>query len=31
MYRFLKDPLIRKFGVEWYEKLRMAFEEEETV
>jgi hypothetical protein len=30
IYRFLKDPLIRKFGGEWYEKLRIAFEDEET-
>jgi hypothetical protein len=21
LYRYLKDPLVRKFGVEWYDKL----------
>lgn len=24
VYRFLKDPLIRKFGKEWYEELEIA-------
>jgi hypothetical protein len=28
VYRFLKEPLIRKFGNAWYEKLTLAFEQE---
>jgi hypothetical protein len=24
VYKFLKEPLIRKFGVEWYEQLEIA-------
>ncbi len=28
VYRFLKEPLIRKFGQAWYEKLTVAFEQE---
>jgi hypothetical protein len=24
VYRFLKEPLIRKFGEEWFEQLEMA-------
>ena len=27
VYKFLKEPLIRKFGVEWYEQLEIAAEE----
>ncbi len=27
VYRFLKEPLIRKFGAEWYEKLEIAVNE----
>jgi len=27
LYQFLKEPLTRKFGAEWYEKLTLAFEE----
>jgi hypothetical protein len=27
VYRFLKEPLIRKFGAEWYEQLCIAAEE----
>lgn len=27
LYRFLKEPLIRKFGPEWYEQLEIADEE----
>jgi hypothetical protein len=29
LYRFLKEPLTRKFGAEWYEKLTLAFEAKE--
>lgn len=28
VYRFLKEPLIRKFGNDWYNKLTVAFEQE---
>ena len=24
VYKFLKEPLVRKFGMEWYEKLEIA-------
>lgn len=27
VYRFLKEPLVRKFGEEWYEQLEMASKE----
>ena len=27
VYRFLKEPLIRKFGEEWYKELEIAVEE----
>lgn len=27
VYKFLKEPLIRKFGKEWYEELEIAVEE----
>ncbi len=27
VYKFLKEPLIRKFGAEWYEELETAVEE----
>ena len=27
VYKFLKEPLIRKFGEEWYEELEIAVEE----
>jgi len=27
LYRFLKEPLIRKFGPEWYEQLEIADQE----
>ena len=27
LYRFLKEPLIRRFGEEWYEQLEIAGEE----
>jgi hypothetical protein len=27
VYQFLKEPLIRRFGAEWYEKLEFAAEE----
>lgn len=27
LYKFLKDPLIRKYGKEWYEQLSVAAEE----
>jgi len=26
LYRFLRDPLIRRFGAEWYDKLVQAVE-----
>jgi hypothetical protein len=29
VYEFLKEPLIRKFGAEWYEKLALAAKEYE--
>ncbi|MBN2638339.1 MAG: DUF3109 family protein [Bacteroidales bacterium] len=29
VYQFLKEPLIRKFGEEWYKKLTVAFENEQ--
>lgn len=28
VYKFLKDPLIRKYGPEWYSKLEKAIEEQ---
>jgi hypothetical protein len=28
LYQFLKEPLIRKFGMEWYDKLKDEFEKE---
>ncbi|MBN2615742.1 MAG: DUF3109 family protein [Bacteroidales bacterium] len=28
VYKFLKEPLIRKFGSEWYNQLTVAFEKE---
>jgi hypothetical protein len=27
VYKFLKEPLIRKFGEEWYKELEIAAEE----
>ncbi len=27
VYRFLKEPLVRRFGTEWYEQLELAAEE----
>ena len=27
VYKFLKEPLIRKLGEEWYEELEIAVEE----
>ncbi len=27
VYRFLKEPLVRRFGTEWYEQLEIAAEE----
>ena len=27
VYQFLKEPLIRKFGEEWYEELEVVAEE----
>ena len=27
VYKFLKEPLVRKFGAEWYEELETAVEE----
>ena len=27
VYRFLKEPLIRKFGKEWYDELEIAVKE----
>ena len=27
VYRFLKDPLVRRFGAEWYQELEMLAEE----
>jgi hypothetical protein len=27
VYKFLKEPLIRKFGEEWYQELEIAAEE----
>ena len=29
LYKFLKDPLIRKYGEEWYEKLLQLIDEKE--
>jgi hypothetical protein len=29
LYKYLKTPLIRKFGKQWYQKLTVAFEKEE--
>lgn len=29
VYKFLKDPLIRKYGADWYEKLALLIEHEE--
>ncbi len=31
VYRFLKEPLIRRFGAEWYEKVCVAAEEIEKI
>ena len=31
VYRFLKEPLIRKFGKEWYDELEIAVKEFEGV
>ena len=28
VYKFLKDPLIRKYGAEWYSELEKTFEEQ---
>ena len=27
VYKFLKEPLVRRFGVEWYEQMEIAAEE----
>jgi hypothetical protein len=27
VYKFLKEPLIRKYGEDWYEKLKKKIEE----
>ena len=29
LYKFLKEPLIRKYGADWYEKLVLAIESED--
>ncbi len=31
VYQFLKEPLIRKYGEEWYQELETLIEEEESV
>jgi hypothetical protein len=29
LYKFLKDPLVRKYGQAWYDELLQAIEERE--